>query len=229
MGNWKKITSERYVYKEIVKDGFLATQGTIALNPKDHPFGNSTPSFPLFQLLKVHRNYPMRVIDTGDKLNVRPKGDERLIGRILRDKDKTIYDSVSFFLAPYDIQLDETYPGKVVARMHEGFTNLDGEKVDSSLVYLDGKKEKIEIDSMGVRHLSRIMPSQIARHLSDWLYSVRGMSVYDGNNNNYQEVGEFDLRHVPIDKPCDVTKQLEERFNTRLFGRERYLGERYLG
>lgn len=96
MGRWEKKNDPlNSIYKQTVKEGFILTQGHLQLSFDDNPF-NGDINFPSFQLLMVHRNHPFK-ISYGGRVSVRPLGDKRLQGDILRDKNPNVYDAVSFF------------------------------------------------------------------------------------------------------------------------------------
>ena len=153
MGRWEKTGAlDNASYTQNVQEGFILTQGSLHLEFDDNVFG-ARPNFPSFQLLMVHKNHPIQVTDCR-KISIYPVGDKRLIGDVLRDKNPNVYDSVSFFLAPYDIRLPENYPGRIWTTFADGFVNADGSKRDASLVYID--KRGLSIDGQYIKTLSVI-------------------------------------------------------------------------
>jgi len=215
MGRWETLNSWNAVYSQVIKEGFVLTQGHLSLHFDDNPFGNARPNFPSFQLLKVHRGYPVQVSD-GGKVGIRPVGDKRLPGEILRDKNPCVYDSVSFFLAPYDIQLPKNYLGGVFTHL-DGFVDSDGKRDKASLVYID--KRGLNIDGVNVITLSLVMPSQIHTHFADWLCNANRVFAYDDKakfGEGWKQIGRFDLSNNIGGVKYTIAQELEKRFDTRL-------------
>ena len=180
------------------------------------------PSFPSFQLQKVHRDYPIQVSD-GGAVGINPVRDKRLPYEILRDKNPCVYDSVSFFLAPYDIKLSQNSLWRVFTYL-DGFVDLDGKRNKASLIYLN--KRGLNIDGAYVRTLSLVMPSQIHTHFADWLYNAGRVFAYDDKakiNEGWKELGRFDLSDNIGSVPYTVAQELEKRFNTRLLPERKML------
>lgn len=215
MGKWKKTGAlDNAFYNQVVKDEFILTQGSLCLEFGDNPF-RARPYFPSFQLLKVHKNHPIQVTDCG-RITVHPAGDKRLIGEVLRDKNPNVYDSVSFFLAPYEIKLPEDYPGRAWTTFAEGFVNQDGSKRNASLVYIG--KRGLEIDGQYIDTLSVIPPSQIPPHLENWLYNTGRVLGYDDKapfGQGLKGLGRFELNDIG-GTALVVAQELEKRFKTRV-------------
>ena len=213
MGKWQKVDMRKSLYRQTVDDGFILTQGCLDVGFNDSPF-SARPIFPSFQLLRVHKNRPISVVDNG-RIRIRPEGDTRLVGQILRDKNPNVYDAVSFVLVPYKVQLPADYPGEVFANF-DGFVNSDGRRNLASLVYIN--ERELEIDGQYVNTVSTVMPSQIRPHFENWLYHAGVVQAYDEKapfGQGWKDIGRFDLRNVG-GVGYTAVQHLEKRFKTRL-------------
>jgi hypothetical protein len=212
MGRWERFGSPLLdqVYRQIVREGFVLTQGTLHLSFDDHPFGNLKPIYPAFQLLMVHKNHPIEIAD-GGRFSVSPHGDKRLPGDFTRDPNPNVYDSVTFFLAPYRLNLKPDYPGKM--DLIDGFITLDNKKNLASLVYVG--ERGFNIDGQHASTVSTIIPSQIPAHFNYWLYHLGRAQAYDPEHTEWKDIGRFDLKET-AQTAYRVALELETRFKTRI-------------
>ncbi|MFA5992124.1 MAG: hypothetical protein WC796_00275 [Candidatus Pacearchaeota archaeon] len=214
MISWENKFLDEGICRQTVTEGFILTQGSLHLNFDDNPFGNAAPYFPSFQLLQVHEGHPFQITDSG-RIIVRPIGDERLLGPILRDENLQVYDAASFFLAPYDIRLPKDFPGKVLAQF-DSFIDQEERRNTASLVYTG--ERGLEIDGQDISTVSVVMPSQIPAHFYSWLYHAGRVTAYDDKapfNEMLKEIGRFDLRDLGS-VAHTAALELEERFGTRI-------------
>jgi hypothetical protein len=216
MGEWDD-TAGSGVYRQTVTDGFILTKGSLNINLGEHHFGDLSLKFPSFQLLKVHEGCPMNIYD-GGKIEVRPSGDDRLIGEILRDPDPKVYDAVTFLLAPYEVDLSSDHPGNVLEKM-DGFQCEDGNRNFVSLIYVP-ERNITSVDGDGVRNVSVLIPTQIHNHLFEWVYHAGREQAYDSGakmRESWKDIGRYDIQAEGLPAVVDkINRTLEKRFDTRL-------------
>jgi hypothetical protein len=211
---WQDENASFSVYQQVVEEGFILTQGNLEFRFEDSPF-NIKPQYPSFQLLKVHRYYPIAISD-GGKVSVRPWGDSRPTGDILRDKNSKLYDSVTFFLAPYGIRLPQDFSGRVLNVFEDGFLNLDGRRSQASLVYLE--KAPLEVDGPNVLTTAIVINPQVPAFFYSWLYRAGKIQGYNEKapfGKGWEDLGRFELKGIAGITRA-VTEDLEKRFNTRI-------------
>ncbi|MBU0957862.1 MAG: hypothetical protein KKF56_03565 [Nanoarchaeota archaeon] len=223
MGRWKSISpwSQDHMYKQIVREGgFILTRGAMNLSfgdPENHALGGRV-AIPSFQLLKVHKKHPMRVIDSG-KITIRPQGDTRLMGRIVDDPDPTIYDSASVFVLPFpyssdsDRDLNQTFGG--VWELSCGMKRED--RTETGVTVLYHGKRGLSIDGTEARTWSVVTPSQIPDHLFQWFYQGQKINAFDQDRQIYTPAGRFEFpAEMARDLTTGVSRKLEKRFKTRM-------------
>jgi len=213
---WEQTSSINDVYRQIVREGFILTQGYLNLGFEDNPFGEGV-IYPSFQLLQVHKRHPIE-IGFGGRVSIRPVGDTRFPAEIWRDKNPKVYDTVSFILLPYERE-DLQYlgsPWKKLATL-DGFMTSEGGRNRVSLLYFGGKG--LEIDGQHTITVSTIIPPQIPEHFNHWLWNAGKLQRYDRLVGHWKDIGRFDFKSLGIAN--DVGRKLEERFNTKILVQNR--------
>jgi hypothetical protein len=206
-------------YSQVVKEGFVVTEGTTHLCFPGSPFAECM-NYPTFHVLRVHRNHPIEISDCGGIFSIRPVGDTRLIGDIVRDKNPRVYDSVAFFLTPYDIRLNEQYPGVVLAKFPKGFRKTGAEESGpASLVFMN--QRGMGVDDRDINILSIVPPSQIPYHFARWSMEDRRLWLYEKSKDKFDVIGRFDLEGNLGDLSLRVVRELEKRFETRISANRR--------
>ena len=206
---WKKTANRNSVYEQIVRRGFILTEGFSRYTSNNTSF--STVYLPNFNLLKVHRSHPFKIFDSGSGLVVIPKGDERLAQQILDDENPSVYDSVSFSLWP-DSYLDSDLKYCEARKVQDSaFTNLGGESEGVSLVY---SSRGALVDERGIDTFSVIPPSQIHKHFCRWAnlnHDIFGRMIGDSARTRVGTMVVDPHLHT------EVGKALEKRFRVQIF------------
>lgn len=209
---FSKVRDSKIVKKDfIIAESVAKNFSFLDKENKGNIFGRDIYA-PMFQIMKVHRNYPVRISSTEMSFTkIYPLKDSNFSKKNFRFpgeiyKDKMSYDVATFMMVPYN-------PDDIGAwnkdNLQEGFISELGEKGDASLLYLD---HGLEISEPYI--VSEIMPSQVLLHLHNWLYNGKNIHTHEksfeqklegrvcspeGLNNNFYGI---------------FRDKLEERFKT---------------
>jgi hypothetical protein len=202
----------------IVKKDFIIAESvssTFSFLHKEDPhniFGRDIFA-PIFQIMKIHRNHPVRISSTSSGFTrIYPLSEDNVSKKNFRFpgevyKDKINYDVASFMMVPYEVG----NTGWEVFNIENGFDSISGKEKNSYLLYTDSG---LEISSPYC--VSEIMPSQVLQHLHNWLYN--GKKIHSHEKTFEQKLEGMVLSPDGLSgKLYNIFRdKLEERFKTYL-------------
>ncbi|MDP2672903.1 MAG: hypothetical protein Q8O84_03775 [Nanoarchaeota archaeon] len=207
------------VDSKIIKDDFIIAKGSTLAYPllskdeKENPFKRSLWA-PIFYIFKVHKNHPMKVLLNDGHLRIWPLSDINTSKKNFRFpmevyKDKLNHDLATLMIVPYNV----THSSWKKYEIPEGFISTDGKKSSASLLYADYNAGLHSQDGLTISH---VMPSQVLRHLSDWMQDGKRITSHEKTFNQKLE-GRVEISLETGRKIFpEITKTLEERYKTRL-------------
>lgn len=183
-------------------------------NSPDNVFKRSIRA-PIFQVIKVHRNHPLRITSCSHSyFHVKPLDDNRMPAQIWRDKKA--YDCVSLILIPFIIYPPDAVKEKLafLESLADGFLARDNSVSDASLYYIP---HGFGVDGSHGLTYSVVSPSQVVGHLYSWF--SKNHPIYSNGRVFADSQLEGDIK-IPLTKSIELTfefaKKFEERYNSEL-------------
>jgi len=192
----------------IIADGY--THSYRFCHEKESPLKRDL-TLPIFYLLKVHKNHPIRVCSSGyDYTSIFPLNEKRWPAEV--HGDRKTYDLTSLLMVPHEIKGD-TFKWENLVEKNDWFTWKGKNKLSTSLLYLE---YGASIDSDSLYKISFVMPSQVIHHIFQWLKRPQEISSHEKSFDQKLE-GRIE---IPLDEAkklsFSITEKLEKRYKTKL-------------